>query len=94
MRAKVMQLRLISLQGGAYTQLRLQGPVPTAPQPQQVRRLLTLLARWHGGPIDVVLSAADPSFSEVWTDALCAVPERHLRVRFVLDRERAVEERG
>lgn len=91
MRAKVMQLRLISLQGGAYTQLRLQGPVPTAPQPQQVRRLLTLLARWHGGPIDVVLSAADPSFSEVWTDALCAVPGRHLRVRFVIDR--AVEER-
>jgi hypothetical protein len=50
------------------------------------------LARWHGGPIDVVLSAADPCFSEVWTDALCAVPERYLRVRFVLDR--AVEERG
>ena len=94
MRSPVMQLRLISLQGGAYTQLRLQGPVPTAPQPRQVRQLLTLLARWHGGPVHVVLSAADAGFSEVWTDALCAVPERHLRVRFVLDGKRAVEERG
>ena len=93
MRAPVMQLRLISLHGGSYTLLRLQGPVPTAPQPRQVRRLLTLLACWHGGPIEVVLSAADPSFSEIWTDALCAVPERHLRVRFVLDRD-AVEEHG
>ena len=49
MRAPVMQLRLISLQGGAYTQLRLQGPVPTAPQPQQVRRLLTLLTLFTRG---------------------------------------------
>ena len=94
MRVPVMQLRLISLQGGAYTQLRLQGPVPTAPQPRQVRQLLTLLARWHGGPVHVVLSAADTGFSEVWTDALCAIPERHLRVRFALDGKRALEKRG
>jgi hypothetical protein len=50
-----------------------------------LRPWLTQLAFWSGYPVDVVVSAdASVEWAEIWTDALLAVPERHLRVRFVL----------
>lgn len=91
-----MPIRKLSLrlrpQGPAFSRLSLSGSVPTTPPPQDMRLFLHLLALWQGSPVDVVLSADAPvSWVQAWTDALCAVPERHLSVRFVL--ERAGEER-
>jgi hypothetical protein len=82
MRSAKMQLRLSPLNGGAYTQLRLWGPLPTDPQPRQWRSLLAMLSHANGYPVHAVLSVADPGFCEVWTHALCDVPERHLELRF------------
>ena len=65
MRSARMRLRLTPLQGGAYTQLQLSGPLPTAPQARQWRSLLAMLSFWNGYPVHAVLSAANPSWSEV-----------------------------
>jgi hypothetical protein len=47
-----------------------------------------LLAFWSGQRLDVALDAAGPAgWCEVSTDALAAIPERHVRVRFDLSRE-------
>jgi hypothetical protein len=77
-----MTLELRPLYGGSYTQLSLSGPVPSAPQ--GLRCLLTTFALWNGYPVGVVLSvdAQTAGWCEVWTDALCSVPARHLEVRF------------
>jgi hypothetical protein len=79
-----MRLKLIPLNGGAYTQLSLRGPLPTALPPQLMRRLLSAMSFWNGWPVDVVLfvDAQTAGWCEAWTDVLCAVPERHLQVQF------------
>lgn len=79
-----MTLTLRPLAGGSYTQLLLLGSVPSSPVPLNVRRLLTMFSNWSGCPVDVVLSvdAQTAGWCEVWTEALCAVPERHLEVTF------------
>lgn len=80
-----MALKLRALDGGAYTQMRLTGPVATVPQRAQVRRLLSMLAFWHGGPVDVVLSVDEwAGWLEVWVDALQTVPQRHATIRFLI----------
>lgn len=82
MRSAKMQLRLSPLNHGAYTQLQLWGPLPTAPQPRQWRSLLALLSRANGYPVRAVLSVVDPGWCEVWTYALSDVAERHLDLHF------------
>jgi hypothetical protein len=79
-----MTLTLRPLAGGSYTQLLLLGSVPSAPVPLNLRRLLTMFSNWSGYPVDVVLSVDKQTagWCEVWTDALCAVPARHLEVTF------------
>jgi hypothetical protein len=79
-----MTLMLRPLGGGSYTQLLLLGPVPSSPVPLNLRRLLTMFSDWSGYPVDVVLSVDKQTagWCEVWTDALCAVPARHLEVTF------------
>jgi len=81
-----MRLELRPLNGGSYTQFSLSGPVPSAPQPQGLRRLLTMFALWNGCPVDVVLfvDGQTASWCEVWCDALTRVPVRHLEVSFVV----------
>ncbi|MEK7863742.1 MAG: hypothetical protein AAB295_10835 [Chloroflexota bacterium] len=85
---ETMTLKLHALQNGAYTQLKLTGPMPTVPEGKDVRRLLALLAGWHGSPIDVVLCGAPDTagWLEIWDAALAAVPARHHRVRFLINR--------
>jgi hypothetical protein len=79
-----MKLMLSPKEGGSYTRLSLCGWLPTALPGRELRRLLSMLSFWSGWPVRVVLSvdAQTASWCEVWTDALCAVPERHLEVQF------------
>jgi hypothetical protein len=86
-----LTLELRPLHKGAYTQITLKGPVVTAPQILQVRRLLSLLSFWHGGPVDIVLRAdgTNPGacWLEVWENVLGRVPRRHLDVRYLISRD-------
>lgn len=86
--AETMTLKLHALEHGAYTYVSLTGTMATVPQGKQLRRLLTLLALWHGGPVDVVLCVGTDTggWLEIWDEALAAVPARHHRVRFLLNR--------
>ncbi len=82
-----LTLKLRALYGGAYTQLRLTGPVATMPQRAQMRRMLRILSLWHGGPVDIVLCVdRSAGWLEIWDDALLTVPGRHATLRFVIDR--------
>jgi hypothetical protein len=80
-----MTLELRPLHEGAYTQIRLRGPVVTTPSSRDMRRLLSVLAFWHGGPVHVVLSVAgtnaDVCWAELWDDVLRAVPAHHAEIR-------------
>jgi hypothetical protein len=59
--------------------------VPDALPPPAHYQLLSLLAFWSGQRLDVVLDATGPGgWCEVWANALAAIPERHLRLRFDL----------
>jgi hypothetical protein len=83
-----LTLKLRALDGGAYTHLRLTGPVATMPQRSQMRRLLRTLSLWHGGPVDVVLCVdGSAGWLEIWDDALLTVPERHVTLRFLISRD-------
>ena len=78
-----MTMRLRSLHGGAYTGLTLQGPIATVPTRRHVRRLLSVLSWWHGGRVDVVLSAGERAgWLEVWDDALVGARAARLRIAF------------
>lgn len=71
-----------------WTRLCLCCTVPDSLPPPVLYELLSLLAFWGGRRLDVALDAAGPAWwLEVWTDALAAVPERHLRVRFDLSHQ-------
>jgi hypothetical protein len=82
-----LTLKLRALDGGAYTHLRLTGPVATMPQRAQIRGVLRILSLWHGGPVDVVLCVdGSAGWLEIWDDALRTVPERHATLRFLINR--------
>jgi len=81
-----LQLRPAKVEG--LTQLCLSCTVPDSLPPAALYQLLSQLAFWSGQRLDVALDAAGPAWwSEVWADALAAIPERHLRVRFDLSRQ-------
>ncbi len=86
MNAPRLTFTLRPLFDGAYTQLALQGPVATVPQPLEVRRLMALLWLWHGRPLDVVLCVdgtnAGACWLEIWEDVLGRVPGHHLDIRY------------
>jgi hypothetical protein len=94
--ADAMTLQLRALERGAYTHLSLTGAMATVPQGKQLRRLLALLALWHGGAVDVVLYVGTDTagWLEIWDEALSAVPARHHRVRFRIDRSTLVGDDG
>jgi hypothetical protein len=81
-----MTLELRPLHEGAYTQIKLTGPVVTTPSARDLRRILAILAFWHGGPVHVVLSVAgtneDICWGELWDDAMRAVPGHHAEIRW------------
>jgi len=82
-----LTMELRSLYRGAYTQITLKGPVATVPQALEVRRLMSLLWLWHGGPVDVVLyvdgTNSGACWLEVWEDVLGRVPGHRLDVRYL-----------
>ncbi len=71
-----------------WTSLSVSCTVPSALPPSAFHQLLAWLEFWSGRRLDVVLDAASPAgWCEVWSDALAAVPERRVRVRFDLSRQ-------
>jgi hypothetical protein len=76
------------LLGGAFTEVRLHGPIISAPpEASALRQLFSQLALWNGYPVHVVLSVDEQAgWLEMWTDALAAVPGRNLRVELRLAR--------
>jgi hypothetical protein len=80
-----MTLELRPLQEGAYTQIRMSGPVVTVPSAKDMRRLMAVLTFWNGGPVHVVLSVAgtnaDICWAELWDAVLHEVPSRHAEIR-------------
>ena len=85
---ETMTLKLHALHEGAYTQVLLTGPMATVPRGKELRRLIALLALWHGGPVEVVLCVGSDTagWLEIWDEALSAVPARQHRVRFLINR--------
>jgi len=82
------RLHLRPAKAEGWTRLSLSCAVPDALPPPALYQLLSLLAFWSGRRLTVALDAAAPAWwLEVWADALAAVPERHVRVRFDLSRE-------
>jgi hypothetical protein len=81
-----MTLELRPLHEGAYTQIKLSGPVVTTPSARDLRRLLAILAFWHGGAVHVVLSVAGTNeeicWGELWDDVMRAVPRHHAEIRW------------
>lgn len=70
------------------TRLSVVCTIPDSLPAPALYQLLSLLAFWGGRRLDVALDAAGPAWwLEVWADALAAVPERHIRVRFDLSRQ-------
>jgi hypothetical protein len=86
-----LTLKLRPLHDGACTEITLTGPIVTAPQAPDVRKLLSLLRLWHGGRIDVVLCVdgtnAGACWLDVWDDVLGRVPGRLLRARYLISRD-------
>jgi hypothetical protein len=80
-----MTFELRPLHEGRYTQIRISGPVVTAPSATDMRRLMSVLAFWHGGPVHVVLSVAgtdtDISWAALWDDVLGEIPVHHVEIR-------------
>jgi hypothetical protein len=90
MKPAPFMLRLRLSQDDSFTQLRLRGSVVTAPPACEVEQLLTLLSRWTGSPVELVLSVdcGSVAWFESWGDATSEVPARHLQVRFMPDGHR------
>ncbi len=88
MASQVTRLQLQPGKTEGETRLLLACTVPDSLPAPALYQLLSLLAFWGGRRLDVALDAAGPAWwLEVWTDALAAVPERHIRVRFDLSRQ-------
>ena len=86
-----LTLKLRPLHAGAYTEITLSGPIVTAPQAPDVRKLFSVLWLWHGGRIDVALCVdgtnAGACWLDVWDDVLGRVPGRLLRAHYLISRD-------
>lgn len=81
-------IRLRPARSEGWTELSLSCALPDSLPPAALYQLLSLLVFWCGQRLTVVLDAAGPAgWCEVWADALAAIPERHVRVRFDLSHE-------
>jgi hypothetical protein len=84
MRSGQVSIQLRPFEGGSFTLWSAHGSVPTAIPPAQLRRLLSGLAFWSGWRVRLALSvdAETAGWCECWSEALGAVPARHLEVCF------------
>lgn len=88
MPGQATKLLLQPAKAEGWTRLSLSCTVPDSLPPAAFYELLSLILFWTGQRLDVALDAAAPAgWCEVWADALAAIPERHVRVRFDLSRE-------
>lgn len=88
MKLDQFKLYLNPIRDGAFSQLRLFGPVITALPPDELLRLLKPLSSWTGNPVELVLPAElhTAGWLEFWADAISELPARHLHVRFTIKR--------
>lgn len=90
LRAPKLTLRLRPLGGGALTELRLTGPIYSAPPVVELRDGFALLQKWHGRPLDVALcvdeTSTAASWVELWEQRLGSLPARLHRVRLAVRR--------
>ena len=79
---------LSPLVGGAYTKFRITGTIPTAVPARKLKRLVEELSFWSGYLVECALSVEreGASWCEWWTDRLAVIPERHLKVSFIIRR--------
>lgn len=92
-RATTIRLRPASSEG--WTELSLSCALPEPLPPAVLYQFLSLLAFWSGRRLDVVLDAGrSAGWCEIWADALAAVPERHLSLRFDIGSEEDVPRDG
>jgi hypothetical protein len=84
-----VMVRLSPLHGGSFTRFRITGTVPTAVPALELRRLAGKLSFWSGYLVECALSAEreGAAWCEWWTDRLADIPERHLKVRFIIRRD-------
>jgi len=84
MHAGQVIIRLRPFEAGSFTLWSARGAVPTVIPPVQFRRLISGLAFRSGWPVRLALpvDAATVGWLEVWSEAISAVPERHLEVRY------------
>lgn len=88
MARQVTKLQLRPSETEGETRLSIACTIPDSLPTPALYQLLSLLAFWGGRRLDVALDAGGPAWwLEVWADALAAVPERHIRVRFDLSRQ-------
>lgn len=92
-----MQLRLRPGDDGTTTWLSVSGPLSElsgAARDTMLRRLVGLLARWHGGPLFAVSSVdvAD-AWSTRWNESLATLPRDLVRLRVRRPRAKASTER-
>jgi len=90
------RVRLRPCCGGAFTQLRLSGCVPTAIPPRLAKQLTEILTFWSGWPVLLALPAVDATagWCDLWADCLKDIPVRHLEIRFLLPRRLSRGEPG
>ena len=80
------KLQLKPAQTEGRTRFAVTGSLPDGLPRFALHQLMAQLSYWTGERIDAVLYADGPAgWVEVWSDALADVPERHLRVRFVVE---------
>jgi hypothetical protein len=88
MRRQATKLQLQPDKAEGETRLSLTCTLPDSLPAPVLYQFLSLVAFWGGQQLDVALDAAAPAWwLEAWADALAAVPERHIRVRFDLSRQ-------
>jgi hypothetical protein len=88
-----IEVELRPLNGGAYTELRLRGPVVSGVSPAHLRRLFSMLSFWSGWPVALALPVERVPASWVcyWQSALSAVPARHLVLHALVRKNRKAQ---
>jgi len=84
-------LHLSPLCCGSFTRWRLDGSVATPMPGREFGRVIRTLGFWSGWPVELVLPVAVETacWFEVWSDAIAAIPEDHLKLRLVAQRVEA-----
>ena len=90
MESSRIKVWLSPLNGGSYTKLQLTGVVPTAVPRKELVRLVEKMSFMNGYPLECALCVDKETagWCEWWIDRLVVIPEHHLKVCFIIKRDR------